>query len=72
MDGKHVVFGRVIEGFTNGVFHKIENVKKGANDRPVEPVVIADCGLYDPKQPPPPFEGFGVVEETLSEDTGDL
>jgi cyclophilin family peptidyl-prolyl cis-trans isomerase len=43
LDGKHVVFGRVISGFEE-VVRVIENTPKGANDRPVEDVVIADCG----------------------------
>ncbi|KAG5654385.1 Peptidyl-prolyl cis-trans isomerase B [Sphagnurus paluster] len=42
LDGKHVVFGRVLEGMD--VVHAIENVKKGASDRPVEDVIIADSG----------------------------
>jgi len=44
LDGKHVVFGRVIEGFDT-VFQAIENVKTGPNDRPEQECVIADCGL---------------------------
>jgi peptidyl-prolyl isomerase D len=42
LDGKHVVFGRVIAGKT--VVRKIEATPIGANDKPAEPVVIADCG----------------------------
>ena len=45
LDGKHVVFGKVIHGFDT-VFKTIENVKTGAQDRPVQPVVIADCGVW--------------------------
>lgn len=36
LNGKHTVFGRVIEGMD--VAHKIENVEKGAQDKPVTDV----------------------------------
>ncbi|KAH9058847.1 peptidylprolyl isomerase B [Lactarius vividus] len=42
LDGKHVVFGKVLEGMD--IVHKIEDVSKGGNDRPVEDVTIADSG----------------------------
>ncbi|THV02415.1 hypothetical protein K435DRAFT_653482 [Dendrothele bispora CBS 962.96] len=42
LDGRHVVFGKVIDGMD--VVRTIENVKKGASDRPVEDIIIADCG----------------------------
>jgi len=42
LDGRHTVFGQVIEGFD--IVQQIEGSKTGAMDRPVEPVVIADCG----------------------------
>lgn len=44
LDGKHVVFGEVIEGFE--VVDFIENVKVGKADAPVEKVVISNCGEY--------------------------
>jgi len=42
LDGRHVVFGEVVDGMD--VVRKIEAVKKGPMDRPVEPCTIADCG----------------------------
>jgi len=42
LDGRHVVFGKVAEGMD--VVNAIENVAKGASDRPVEDVIIVDCG----------------------------
>jgi cyclophilin family peptidyl-prolyl cis-trans isomerase len=54
LDGKHVVFGKVIVGFEE-VFKKIEGTATGAQDKPVEDVVIADCGMYDDVNPPAPF-----------------
>ncbi|PFX28771.1 peptidyl-prolyl cis-trans isomerase H-like [Stylophora pistillata] len=42
LDGKHVVFGKVIDGLL--VMRKIENVPTGPNNRPKLPVVISQCG----------------------------
>jgi peptidylprolyl isomerase len=44
LDGKHVVFGRVIKGMD--VIQDAEKVKTGEQDKPTEDVLIADCGVY--------------------------
>jgi len=46
LDGKHVVFGKVLEGMD--IVYKIEDVAKGQSDRPVEDVTIVDCGELPP------------------------
>ena len=42
LDGKHVVFGKVIKGIE--VVKEVEAVKVGENDKPEVKVVISDCG----------------------------
>jgi peptidyl-prolyl cis-trans isomerase B (cyclophilin B) len=42
LDGRHVVFGEVLEGYE--VVDKIEGVPKGAGDKPVKTVKIAKSG----------------------------
>ena len=42
LDGKHVVFGRVLDGLL--VVRKIENVPTGPNNKPKIPVVVSQCG----------------------------
>ncbi|CAH9124329.1 unnamed protein product [Cuscuta epithymum] len=42
LDGKHVVFGKVIKG--TGVLRSMEHVQTGENDCPVDDVIISDCG----------------------------
>ena len=42
LDGKHVVFGKIVEGLLT--LRKLENVNTGANSKPKLPCIIADCG----------------------------
>jgi len=42
LDGKHVVFGRVIDGLL--VLRKIENIPTGPNNKPKIPVIVSQCG----------------------------
>lgn len=43
LDGRHVVFGEVLEGFDD-VVKVIEANPTGPMDRPVKQVVVKDCG----------------------------
>ena len=45
LDGKHTVFGRVTNGMDT--VDKIESVRTGAGDRPVDPPVIESIALSD-------------------------
>ncbi len=63
LDGKHVVFGKVIKGM-EFVFNA-ENVKTGANDKPELDVVIKECGEV--------LGGASVLEaELIGEEEGDV
>lgn len=42
LNGKHVVFGRVVEGMD--VVTKIENTRTNSSDKPMQDVTIAQCG----------------------------
>uniref|UniRef100_A0A7S2AW00 peptidylprolyl isomerase n=2 Tax=Octactis speculum TaxID=3111310 RepID=A0A7S2AW00_9STRA len=45
LDGKHVVFGKVLEG--EDVVRSLESTETGASDKPAQDCVIADCGMYE-------------------------
>ncbi|XP_075064317.1 peptidyl-prolyl cis-trans isomerase B [Mixophyes fleayi] len=55
LDGRHVVFGKVLEG--EDVVRKIEATKTDARDKPLKDVVIVDCGKIDVDKP------FGIAKE---------
>jgi peptidyl-prolyl isomerase H (cyclophilin H) len=44
LDGKHVVFGRVIDGISLLTVRKIENVPAGYGDKPKYNVIVTECG----------------------------
>lgn len=58
LDGRHVVFGKVVEGME--VVTKIENVKTDFRDKPKEKVYIAACGELT--------DDAGKTEEVVVED----
>ncbi len=43
LDGKHVVFGEIIEGFN--IIYELNNVDTDNRDRPINKIVISDCGI---------------------------
>ena len=52
LDGKHVVFGKIIEGMD--IVRKIERSPTAAGNRPIRDVIIQDCGLLDKTVPENP------------------
>ncbi|KZS92577.1 hypothetical protein SISNIDRAFT_412670 [Sistotremastrum niveocremeum HHB9708] len=52
LNGKHVVFGRVIRGFDE-IILKIADVPTGEQDKPSVPVIISNCGELELRRPPP-------------------
>ncbi|CAK7562217.1 MAG: Peptidyl-prolyl cis-trans isomerase B [Sporothrix epigloea] len=54
LDGRHVVFGEVLEGYD--IVDKIQNVKKGSQDRPLVAVKIVESGeLPVPEEAAPQY-----------------
>ena len=47
LDGKHVVFGEVVEGME--IVRKIENQPVGKNDSPLKECIIIGCGEFKEK-----------------------
>ncbi|XP_053990076.1 peptidyl-prolyl cis-trans isomerase A-like [Hylaeus volcanicus] len=61
MDGKHVVFGKVISGLSN--IYKIEEfgTKTG---KPIKTIIVANCGIISKKHKRYPPEIMNDVENT--------
>ncbi|CBH14487.1 peptidyl-prolyl cis-trans isomerase (cyclophilin-40), putative [Trypanosoma equiperdum] len=55
LTGRHVVFGKVVRGMNT--VRALEYVETGANDTPLQPCVIADCGVMESL--PDPVEQVG-------------
>ncbi|RDW67649.1 peptidyl-prolyl cis-trans isomerase-2 [Coleophoma cylindrospora] len=56
LDGRHVVFGEVLEGYD--IVEAIENVPKGSGDKPVNPVKISKSG----ELPVPEEAQYGIAD----------
>lgn len=70
LNGKHVVFGEVIQG--KNIVRELERCEKGESDRPVDDWVIADCGQLPDDYVPEPHkvvdDGTGDLYENVLED----
>ncbi|XP_060116069.1 peptidyl-prolyl cis-trans isomerase B [Heteronotia binoei] len=55
LDGKHVVFGKVLEGMD--VVRKVENTKTDSRDKPLKDVTIVDSGIIEVEKP------FAIAKE---------
>ncbi|XP_015493881.2 peptidyl-prolyl cis-trans isomerase B, partial [Parus major] len=55
LDGKHVVFGKVLEGMD--VVRKVESTKTDSRDKPLKDVTIVDCGTIEVEKP------FAIAKE---------
>ncbi|KAK9717359.1 hypothetical protein K7432_006272 [Basidiobolus ranarum] len=71
LDGKHVVFGRVVSGFEQ-VIEVIENTPVDGNDKPVGIIMISNCGELELRLPPnvkvKTRNGFPIVTKTSEEE----
>merc|ERR1711970_334373 len=59
LDGRHVVFGKVIKGMS--VVRKVEGNKTDGRDKPIKEVTIVDCGAEEVADP------FAVAKEDATE-----
>merc|ERR1712228_205199 len=67
LNGKHVVFGKVIDG--KEVIDKIESVETGSRDKPLEVIKISKCGqLIQIKQTMLDQEQEEEEEDVVDED----
>ena len=74
LDGKHVVFGRLISG--KGVIRSVERTETATGDKPVQDCIITDCGQlpddYVPEPSVPVDDGTGDIYETVLVDNDNI
>ena len=66
LDGKHVVFGKVVQGM--GVLKELESQPVDERDRPRKPCVVGNCGQLDDTEE---VSSFILVKSVLYDDDDD-
>lgn len=66
LDGRHVVFGRVLVG--KDVVRAIEKEPTDASDKPRRPIVIRSCGEFSKEQLADPSFDFGIKADATGDD----
>ena len=66
LDGKHVVFGKVISG--KSVIRKVERTETGESDRPLKECKVINCGLLNEGDPLVIDDGTGDKYEDIISD----
>ncbi|OAJ36387.1 hypothetical protein BDEG_20567 [Batrachochytrium dendrobatidis JEL423] len=69
LDGKHVVFGRLVLG--TKLFRKIENIPTDKKDRPHATVLISNCGELERVAPAKPTTDSRIPESDLTKSNKD-
>jgi len=65
LDGKHVVFGEVVEGID--IVRLVEDVEKGESDKPKEDIIIEVCGEIEWKNSDTEVPALSVEENVVKE-----
>ncbi|KAG0260269.1 hypothetical protein DFQ27_003626 [Actinomortierella ambigua] len=68
LDGKHVVFGRVVRGYD--IVEKIESMPTDERDRPLSIIMISNCGELELRLPPHLQEKKKAQEAEQKKDEG--
>ncbi|WFD36375.1 peptidylprolyl isomerase [Malassezia cuniculi] len=66
LDGRHVVFGRVLVG--KDVVRRVEKEPTDSSDKPKRPIIISDCGEFSKEQLADPSFDFGIKADSTGDD----
>jgi hypothetical protein len=69
LNGKHVVFGKVVEGLD--IVKQVELSRTNAQDKPIQPIVIANCGQIKADAAAASAAGKAAAERKAGPDSDD-